>query len=111
VFGLVGRLWIGISFALGKNILKTDLIISYDTTIAYRSSFSIKLPQRQLSYCLSIHPDLLSNKLLFGCALRHLQSSVSQLLLDFLLNDPNVVHPGEQEIEVFHHRIPTGVCW
>ena len=62
-----------------------------------------RLPHCQLSHCLAISLDLLSNELLVSSTLINLESVVGHMLLKFLLNDPNIIHPCKVEIEIVHH--------
>ena len=74
-----------------------------------RSILLFKLPQCQLSHCLPISSDLLSNELLICRAL--VNFSVVQLNLSFhlLLDNTHICHTIEQEIEMVHHLVPFGL--
>ena len=74
-----------------------------------RSVLLFELPQCQLSHCLPISSDLLSNELLICRAL--VNFSVVQLNLSFhlLLDNTHISHTIEQEIKMVHHLVPFGL--
>ena len=68
-----------------------------------------ELSQCQLSHCLPISSNLLSNELLI-CR-THVNFCVVQLNLSFhlLLDNTHICHTIEQEIEMVHHLVPFGL--
>ena len=105
LFGLLGRAWLEVIFLCCKDILEVMLCFlenNRNIIRVVRHNFFLHVTQSQTSNGLPISLNLLSYQLLI--ILRGIE-----ILFDILLDQSNVIHLLENEIEVFRHLFPMAL--